>query len=461
MTVTNVSVIGLDGASPFLVNQWIDDLPTFQQFRDTGLWGHSIPPLPAQTPVAWTTFMTGKNPGKHGIFSFIQRQMGSYQRQIASPSAIKSDTLWQILSAHGKRVGVLNVPMSSYQDINGFMIPGFLDPHEGVPQPASLRKDIARHFQKHTIPGDLETEVLAQARSNPTLLLDRINEITDLNAEISLHLLEHEFWDFFMTVFMGTDRIGHFFWKYADPSHPMFQKHDFSTRVKQYYTRIDSILHRFIESVPPHTLIILVSDHGFCPVSREVFLNNYLQQLGYLRVTKDKIDVAASHAIAYGYGDIWLNVAGREPSGKVRQGTEYNHYRNQVIQFLEAIQIEDQKPIQKVVKREEIYWGPYVHEAADLIAIFHHQWQAARRPEIALNMSTGGYYNPNPLWSGGHDGTHMPKDVPGILGFLGPNLDTQQPFNQAYLRDLAPTILTLLGVPIPQDMDGTALVLMK
>jgi predicted AlkP superfamily phosphohydrolase/phosphomutase len=145
----------------------------------------------------------------------------------------------------------------------------------------------------------------------------------------------------------------------------------------------------------------------------------------------------------------------------VRQGTEYDHHRDRIIQFLEAVQIEDQKPIQKVVKREEIYWGPYVNEAADLIAIFQHQWQAARRPEIALNMAPGGYYNPNPLWSGGHDGTHMPKDVPGILGFLGPNLNTQQPFKQAYLRDLAPTILTLLGVPVPQDMDGIELPLLS
>jgi predicted AlkP superfamily phosphohydrolase/phosphomutase len=461
MAIKKVCVIGLDGASPVLINKWIDDLPAFQQFRDEGLWGYSIPPLPAQTPVAWTTFMTGQNPGKHGIFSFIQREVGSYQRRIASPSAIKSETLWQILSAHGKRVGVLNVPMSSYEHINGFMIPGFLDHQEGVPQPAWLRRDIAMRFHKQTIPGDLETEVLAEARSNPTRLLNRIDEITDLNAEVSLHLLEQESWDFFMTVFMGTDRVGHFFWKYADPSHPMFLKHDFSSRVKRYYERIDSILQRFLKRVPPQTLVILVSDHGFCPVSREVFLNNYLQQLGCLQVHEGKIDVAASQAVAYGYGDIWLNVAGREPSGVVRQGAEYNRVRDRIIQFLEVLQIEDHNPIQKVVKREEVYWGSYLTEAADLIAIFHHQWQAARRPEIAQHSESGGYYNPNPLWSGGHDGTHNPQDVPGILGFLGSNVNTRLPFKHAYLRDLAPTILSLLGVPVPREMDGTILPLIK
>ncbi len=461
MAIKKVCVIGLDGASPLLIDQWIDDLPTFQLFRDEGLWGHSIPPLPAQTPVAWTTFMTGKNPGKHGIFSFIQRELGSYQRRIASPSAMKSETLWQILSAHEKRVGVLQVPMSSYKHINGFMIPGFLDHQEGEPQPESLQQDIVRHFGNQIIPGDLEIEVLTQARSNPTLLLKRIDEITDLNAEVSLHLLEQESWDFFMTVFMGTDRIGHFFWKYADPSHPLFMKHDFSNRVKLYYERIDSILQRFLERVPPHTLVMLVSDHGFCPISREIFLNNYLQQLGYLHVHEGKIDVAESQAIAYGYGDIWLNVVRREPSGIIQQGEDYDHCRESIIRFLESLQIGDHKPIQRVVKREEIYWGPYLNEAADLITIFHHQWQAARRPEIVTHAENGGYYNPTPLWSGGHDGTHNPHDVPGILGFLGPNVNTREPFKQAYLRDLAPTILSLLGVPVPQEMDGTVLRLWK
>ena len=69
-----VLVLGLDGGSPLLVDRWIEELPSFRKFRDEGVFGLSIPPIPAQTPVAWTTFMTGKNPGKHGIFSFVQRE---------------------------------------------------------------------------------------------------------------------------------------------------------------------------------------------------------------------------------------------------------------------------------------------------------------------------------------------------------------------------------------------------
>ena len=459
MTTKKVCVIGLDGASPLLISSWLDQLPTFRRFKDKGWWGYSIPPLPAQTPVAWTTFMTGKNPGKHGIFSFIQRNSGSYQRRIAAPSLIKTDTLWQILSTHRKRVGVINVPMSTYDRINGFMIPGFLDRQEGIPQPQSIHELIKRRFRVSTMPGDVETGVLAQARSNPDLLLNRIDEITELNAKISLYLLEHEPWDFFMTVFMGTDRIGHFFWNHIDPTHPNFTYHEFTERAKRYYRSIDKILAEFLKRIPPETLSILVSDHGFCPVTHEIFLNNYLQQKKYLHVQDEKVDLAHSLAVAYGYGDIWLNVRGREPSGIIQPGHEYQQIREEIIKSLQNIRINGETPIQQVVKREDVYWGPYVSEAADLIAIHNQNWQSARRPEILLQANKGEYFRANPLWSGGHDGSHNPEEVPGILGFLGPSLNKQQSQLKARLWDVAPTILQYLDLPISQSMDGRPLAL--
>ncbi len=128
-----VLVIGIDGLSPILVEKWIDDLPTFRRFKNEGILGLSIPPCPAQTPVAWTTFMTGKNPGKHGIFSFAARKYGTYGRVIASPGNIMSKNLFQIASEQGRKVGSVNVPMSTFQGVNGFMIPGFLDKQEGIP----------------------------------------------------------------------------------------------------------------------------------------------------------------------------------------------------------------------------------------------------------------------------------------------------------------------------------------
>lgn len=456
----SVLVFGLDGASPSVINRWIEELPTFNRFKEEGILGLSIPPIPAQTPVAWTTCMTGKNPGKHGIFSFAQRETGSYRRYIANPSLVQSDTLCQILSEYKKRVGVLNVPMSGYEKINGFMIPGFLDKNEGIPQPRSMLEKLRTKFNLDSVPGDVEPEKLTKATTNPHVLLDRIFEITQVLSDVGLYLIENEVWDLFITVFMGTDRLGHFFWKYIDNAHPTYIFNEFSKRALAYYKMIDSVLSKFLKTIPKETFVVLLSDHGFCPVTREVYLNNYLQDHGYIESKNGKISLENSRAVAYGYGDIWINVKGREPNGVIKKNGEYETVRNEIIQTLKAIKIEKEKPIQEVVKREEVYWGPYVSEASDLIAIFKPGWQSARRPEI-INQKDPPYINTNPLWSGGHDGTHHPRCVPGILGFLDANLiKSRAPF-EANLWDLAPTILKAMNIPIPKDMDGKALPIFK
>ena len=230
---------------------------------------------------------------------------------------------------------------------------------------------------------------------------------------------------------------------------------EFSEKFIAYYKTIDDVLFRFLKSVPEETTTILVSDHGFCPISKEVFLNNYLQDIGYLETVNGEVNLEKSMAVAYGYGDVWLNVKGREPHGIIEAG-EYEKVREKLIESLLKVRINGERPIQKVVKREEVYWGPYLREAPDIIAVFNTGWQAARRPPILKQRINGHYVNEDTLWCGGHDGTHNPEDVPGILGFLGPDVVATSPL-RASLWDLAPTILKVLNVPIPQDMDGKPL----
>lgn len=454
MSKMKVLVIGLDGASPWLLDKWIKELPTFRRFKEEGLWGVSVPPVPAQTPVAWTTFMTGKNPGKHGIFSFAMRKPGTYERRIINPSMIGSKTLWRILSEHGKRVGVLNVPMADFEEINGFMIPGFLSRLEGVPCPAEVKTRLEKKFGAiERVAGDVETSFLQKVKSDPDSFFARVNEITDDLAEVGLYLLEEEKWDFFMAVFMGTDRIQHFFWKYLDDKHPEYVKGKFSVKAKQFYLKMDRIIARFLDAAPKDTLTILLSDHGFCPVCKSVILNNYLQEYGMLKTKAGKIDLEKSKAVSYGYGDIWLNVKEREPKGVLQQGREYEEAREEIIRVLENLQIDGANPIKKVKKREEVYWGSRIGEGPDLMVFFHPGWQAARRPEITGERADKRYVNDAPMWSGGHDGTHDPEDVPGFLAIKGLGVEGKRAV-KANLYDLAPTVLSVFGVPVPKDMDG-------
>jgi len=446
-----ILVLGFDGASPKLINEWIDELPVLRAFGKQGVLGQTIPPIPAQTPVAWTTFMTGKNPGNHGIFSFVMREKGTYERKIIGPETLKSKTLWQILNEAGKKVATINIPMSD-KEVRGLVIPGFLSRSEGIP-PNSVKEKIKRKFKIDKLQGDLETETLDRVEADPDLFFEKVNEITDEMTEICLYLLQQEEWDFFMPVFMGLDRIQHFFWKYVDPTHPRYEENKYSRSVKNLYTRVDKIVGDFLEYVQEDTLLMVVSDHGFCPVHTEVIVNNYLEEQGFLTTKSEKIDVEKSKAISYGYGDIWLNVRGRELKGIINPGEEYERTRNEIIEYLRTITIDGEKPFKDIRKREELWWGSYIDEAPDLTVIFNIGYQAARRPEITEKNKLKRYVNDNPRWSGGHDGTHDPTDVPGILGILGPGIPNRSGV-KVHLWDVAPAILDLMSIPVPADMDG-------
>ncbi|UCE28995.1 MAG: alkaline phosphatase family protein [Candidatus Bathyarchaeota archaeon] len=448
-----VLVLGFDGASQSLVARWIDHLPNFKLLKDLNIFGQTIPPIPAQTPVAWTTFMTGKNPGNHGIFSFAFRQTGTYKRKIIDPRMLKSKTLWQILSEAGKRVGVLNVPMCDCCDIKGFMIPGFMSRSEGIPYPDSVREKIKRKFGIKKFAGDLEIATLEKAQSDPELFFERVNQMTDCMAEICLYLFEEEEWDFFMPVFMGLDRIQHFFWKNIDSTHPKFEENKLSNLVENFYVKADRIVGNFLKLADENTLVIVLSDHGFCSVHREVIINNYLEEKGFLTTNAGKIDLEKSKAVSYGYGDIWLNVKQREPQGIIDLAEEYDHVRTQISTELKKIEIDGEKPIKDVKKREELWWGTYLNQAPDLNIIFNIGYQAARQPEITEKNELKRYVNDSPRWSGGHDGTHDPLDVLGIIGILGPGIKGGKDL-RIHLWDLAPTILNWMNVPIPADMDG-------
>ncbi|MGQ9515006.1 MAG: alkaline phosphatase family protein [Thermoproteota archaeon] len=212
-----------------------------------------------------------------------------------------------------------------------------------------------------------------------------------------------------MSVFMELDRIQHFFWKYVDQSHPKYEDVKYNELVKEHYVKIDKIMGEFMRSVDEDTFIIIVSDHGFCPVHTEVFLNNYLEEHGFLVRINGEVDVKCSKAISYGYGDIWLNIGGREPEGMIAPGEEYEVLREEIADCL--MEIENDKG------REE--------EGRDLVGSLLERssrldrclqlWISSCQETTDLKDQRR-YINENPRWSGGHDGTHDSADVLGILG---------------------------------------------
>ncbi|MDO8141482.1 MAG: alkaline phosphatase family protein, partial [Candidatus Brocadiales bacterium] len=122
-----IVVIGIDSATFDIIEPLVNQgkLPVFTRFMKEGVWGRLQSTIPPVTPPAWTSLVTGKNPGKHGIFDFYGYTTNGYERPIINSQAIKAKTLWNILSEGGKSVGIINVPLTyPPEKVNGFLIPG-------------------------------------------------------------------------------------------------------------------------------------------------------------------------------------------------------------------------------------------------------------------------------------------------------------------------------------------------
>src|SRR5947209_1449638 len=284
-----VAIIGLDAATWTLIRPWMAEgsMPNLAKLMKEGVSGTLRSILPPITPPAWTSFMTGKNPGKHGVFHFIETAADSYAMNYANGGSRRSPTVWRILNAAGFSVGTMNIPFSyPPEPLDGFQISGLDTPsaNSQFVHPASLKSELVEHLGKinHDLRflGNMSTD---HRRGQVLAEMERIDQQW---AAVALYLLEHHPQDVMMFVFMSIDTVQHYFWQYMDRSHFLYDpkaEPRFGNAVRQVYERLDSVTGRIIEKLPNDTTVFVVSDHGGGPVvDRTVFLNRYLCQLGLL-----------------------------------------------------------------------------------------------------------------------------------------------------------------------------------
>src|SRR5436853_3528848 len=289
MKTPRLLIVGLDAATFDLICPWIEEgkLPNLAALMKNGAWGRLASVLPPITPPAWTSFMTGKNPGKHGIFHFVEAAVDSYAMNYANGGSRRSPTVWKILNDAGFSVGTMNIPFTYPPEaLDGFQISG-LDtpsPNSEFVYPASLKRELVDHLGKinHDLRflGNMSTD---HRRGQVLAEMERIDQQW---AAAALYLLEHRPQDVMMFVFMSIDTVQHYFWQYMDRSHFLYDpkaEPRFGSAVRQVYDRLDAVTGRIIEKLPNDTTVLVVSDHGGGPVvDRTLFLNRYLHQLGLL-----------------------------------------------------------------------------------------------------------------------------------------------------------------------------------
>jgi predicted AlkP superfamily phosphohydrolase/phosphomutase len=203
------------------------------------------------------------------------------------------------------------------------------------------------------------------------LFWTNLEKTTD-GLERALDHFWKEDWDFFEFVITGTDRLHHFLWNaYADDTHP------YHARFLDYYRRVDGIIGRLVLSFRHLTGgdsgLYLLSDHGFCQIEQEVYLNAWLLKEGYLRfageVPKGLEDIAdGSLAFALDPSRIYLNLKGRFPKGTVDEGGR-KELKADIVRRLEQLEFGGRRVIRRVFDANDVYSGPGSSSGPDLLVV--------------------------------------------------------------------------------------------
>jgi predicted AlkP superfamily phosphohydrolase/phosphomutase len=458
-----VLVIGLDCAAPALVfDSWLNDLPNTKRLAEEGIWGRMFSTIPPITCPAWMSMVTSKNPGKLGIFGFRNRSHYSYEEVwIANSTVIKEPTLWDIISREGHSVGLIGVPQTyPPRPVNGFMVTDFLAPDTSADYtyPSFIKDEIKAAVGNYILDCDeFRTE-------DKDALLAEIYEMTKKRFDLVEAFLAKKP-DFYMFVEMGVDRIYHGFWKYMDKTHRKYVAgNKYEKAIKEYHQYIDRRIGELLKLVDEDTVVMIVSDHGAKKMEGAININDWLIQEGYLKLNEqpgpgktvklEKAGVDWENTKAWGlggyYGRLFINVKGREAKGVV-DPKDYEKVRNELVAKLEAITDEKGKNIgTRVIKPQEAYPGGHLDQAPDLIIYFGDlYWR-----------STGNI---------GHDSIHSfetevgPDDAVhdeyGIFIMWDPKTKRGKELKNIKIYDVAPTILSTMGIEVPGDMEGKVLTL--
>lgn len=359
-------VFGLDGVPHSLVEKLVADgaTPHLAELARAGRFARMTVTLPEISAVSWPSFATGLNPGGHGVFGFTELKPGTYDVRFTSSADVKAPTIWGRLGRVRKRAVVINQP-STYPAtaINGVLVAGF----------------VAVDFDRAIMPPPLRTKLrqlgyeididTVKCREDHDLLQRQLMTTLAGRRQAATYLWENENWDYFEVVVTGTDRLHHYLWDaLADEAHP---RHGFCL---EYYREVDRFVGEiFARAQDAGAAFYLLSDHGFCGVDREVYLNTWLEQGGFLAFEGGKNDslaalAAGTRAFALDPNRIYVNVAGKHPRGAVRPG-DVPAIKADIKAALLALSYDGRPVIKKVFGRDEIYDGPYAANGPDLVAV--------------------------------------------------------------------------------------------
>jgi len=304
MVANRVVILGLDGATFDLLGPWLDAgrLPHLKRMIDEGVSGELRSCIPPVTAPAWTSFFTGKNPGKHGVFDFVRQDRSTYEFHPVDSRSYHGKALWEVIGEQGKKVAVLNVPMTHpAYPVNGVLVSDFLlaTSKGEKSHPKGWLGEIEKAFGPYpteTVPPYFAGRYLEE---DVERFLQEYGQAMRYKLRVAHHLLELEKPDFLMLHLFGNDQICHWLWHFMDerhPRHPGRESNRQQERILEYYRAFDTEVGRLLDQTGEEVSLFIVSDHGFGPVHRSIDFNTWLYREGYL-VLKERPSTRIRHLL--------------------------------------------------------------------------------------------------------------------------------------------------------------------
>lgn len=482
--MNKVCIIGIDGATFKIIDPLFKrgKLKAISNLIKEGKKYELETTIPPLTPSAWSSFMTGKNPGKHGILDFYELD-DKLEYRLSSFKLRKQKKLWNILSLNNLKSIIYFVPFTyPPEKINGIFVSGFLTPslNSDFTYPSEFKNELLKKFPNYRI-----GEKVKFSKKNPEIFFRDLIELTEIHGDVMEYLVKNKYFDLFMGVFMTCDHAQHWLW---------YDKE----KVESVYEKIDEEIDKIVSNLPEGTLIILMSDHGFQDLKGHFYINSFLLKEGFLKLKKNyknllkmisyksgfsplklskiiyklglegilrknkesfgktaskvgfsysDIDFEKTYAFGFGYyGFIYINQKDRFPFGFVEKKE-----REKIIEDIKKSLIDLSREFKvkiRIFEREEIFKGENLDLMPDIVySLDDFAYVSSWVPFPDLNFFGESMTEKT--------GDHDTKGIL-IISQKGRKISLKEK-SYAKITDILPTVLNFLNLEIPSDIDGSSL----
>ena len=455
-------VLGLDCLGPEVISpESLEELPNLKRLVAEGLSGPLESTLPPITVPAWSSMMSGRDPGELGVYGFKNRRSYDYGDLLfATSGMVRFPRLWDFVGQAGGQSIVIGVPQTSPPPpVQGVLISGFESEGVDLADGAAFARPPEIAAEIRSVVGDYLFDVDNFRNIPRQEVLDKAYRMTEVRCRLMAHLLATRPWDFAMLCEIAPDRLHHCFWSDHDPKHRRHQPDSpYRTAIRDYYRFVDGWIGRLLEQMPPDCAFLVVSDHGAKAMDGGVCINELLRQAGWLTLREEPAepgplrprDVDWSRTRAWGeggyYARIFLNIQGREPQG-ILPFEQRDEARRELTALLGSIALPDGPTLSNRVVWPEHAFRAVRGLAPDLIVLF-----------ADLSWRSLGTIGHGRLWLVGNDTgvdeANHAQDGMYLLHGAGVSAGRRR----ASILDITPTLLDVLGLEAPGDLTGTSLI---